>query len=473
MVGHFDGSRLTLSELNRFANGPTTVLGTLYWDVLSLFDQMKQGLGLYQKQFGCQLHGIGCDTWGVDFGLIDARGQLLGNPVHYRDARTDGMFDQAFKIVSRETIFEQTGIQFMQINTLFQLLAMRLQHDPQLEQAARLLMVPDLFNYWLTGIQANEFTEATTSQMYDPRQNRWAYPLLDQLGIPTGMLGDIVQPGTILGPLDQNLADEVGLSDVPVVAIACHDTGSAVAAVPAEIDNYVYISSGTWSLIGIESPQPIINAQSLQYNFTNEGGVAGTIRFLKNIMGMWILQECRRIWASQDHAYSWDQLTAMAAEAPAFGPLIDPDAHDFLQPGDMPARIQAFCARTGQAVPETHAEIARTVLESLTLRYRWALEKLELLMGRKMAAIHIVGGGCQNHLLCQLTADCCQVPVIAGPIEATAIGNVLMQAIARGEIADLAEARQVVRQSFDVITFAPRFVAGWDDAYAVLLRVCQ
>ena len=361
----------------------------------------------------------------------------------------------------------------MQINTLFQLLASKLSNDPVLDKAERLLMMPDLLNYWLTGVQANEFSEATTSQMYDPRKGEWAYSLVEQMGLPTKILGDIVPPGTVLGPLYSGVADEVGLPGVPVIAVACHDTGSAVAAVPAEVANYVYISSGTWSLIGVESPEPIITADSLKYNFTNEGGVFGTIRFLKNIMGMWILQECRRIWASQGREYSWAEITNMAAESPAFGSLINPDAHDFLQPGDMPSRIQAFCARTNQAEPQTKGEIIRTVLESLALKYRWALERLELMLDRRMEAIHVVGGGSQNQLLCQLAADATQLPVIAGPIEATAIGNVLMQAIARGEIASLAEARQVVRQSFEPITYEPRSVAGWDDAYARFDRICS
>ena len=473
IVGRFDGEKLTLSELNRFANGPSPVLGTLYWDVLSMFGQMRQGLGLYRIQFGDQLNGIGCDTWGVDYGLVGADGALLSNPVHYRDARTDGMLEAGFEIVPRDVIFERTGIQFMQINTLFQLLASKLSNDPVLDKAERLLMMPDLLNYWLTGVQANEFSEATTSQMYDPRKGEWAYSLVEQMGLPTKILGDIVPPGTVLGPLYSGVADEVGLPGVPVIAVACHDTGSAVAAVPAEVANYVYISSGTWSLIGVESPEPIITADSLKYNFTNEGGVFGTIRFLKNIMGMWILQECRRIWASQGREYSWAEITNMAAESPAFGSLINPDAHDFLQPGDMPSRIQAFCARTAQAEPQTKGEIIRTVLESLALKYRWALERLELMLDRRMEAIHVVGGGSQNQLLCQLAADATQLPVIAGPIEATAIGNVLMQAIARGEIASLAEARQVVRQSFEPITYEPRSVAGWDDAYARFDRICS
>jgi len=473
MVGRFDGEKVTLAEMNRFVNGPSQVLDTLYWDVLSLFGHMKAGLGQYSKTFGDDPAGIGCDTWGVDFGLIDRNGKLLGNPVHYRDARTDGMVEAAFEIVPRADIFEQTGIQFMQLNTLFQMLAMVKAGDPKLDAAERMLMMPELFNYWFTGIQANEFSEATTSQMFNPRTGDWAYPMLERMNIPTNILGEIVAPGTVLGPLEANVAQEVGLGDVPVVAIAGHDTGSAVVAVPAELPNYAYISSGTWSLIGIESPKPIINAESLKYNFTNEGGVFDTIRFLKNIMGMWILQECRRIWAMEAPELSWDEITTMGAEGPAFGSLIDPDAHDFLQPGDMPSRIQAYCARTGQAVPCTKPEIIRTVLDSLALKYRWALEKLEILLGQRLDAIHIVGGGSRNRLLNQLTADACQRAVIAGPVEATALGNVLMQAIALGQIGSLAEARQVVRQSFDVTAFEPGSGDGWDAAYETFVGLME
>lgn len=472
VVGRFDRSKLELTTLHRFANGPVNILGGLYWDVLRLFSEIKQGLLLYRRQYGPHLDGIGLDTWGVDFALIGRHNTLLGNPHHYRDPRTEGMLKAAFARVPREEIFGYTGIQFMEINSLYQLLSMKLSQDPTLDQAEALLMMPDLFNFWLTGVKACEFSDATTTQFYDPRQKDWARPLLERLGLPTHILQPIVQPGTVLGALRADIADETGLNaGVMVIAPACHDTGSAVAAVPATGQDFAYISSGTWSLMGVETREAVINQDSLIFNFTNEGGVCGTFRLLKNIMGLWLVQECRRTWAQEGQELSYAEIADLAAQAPAFGPLVEPDSHDFLRPGDMPARIREFCTRTGQRAPETKGAIVRCALESLALKYRWVLEKLQILLGRPLSTIHIVGGGSQNQLLCQLAADATQRPVVAGPVEATAAGNVLMQAIARGRIGSLAEAREVVRRSFEVVTYEPRAVAGWDDAYARFLKI--
>ncbi|MBN1401327.1 MAG: rhamnulokinase [Anaerolineae bacterium] len=471
IVGAFDGDTLNLATTHRFPNGPVQVFQRLYWDVLRLYDELKCGLSAYRHQYGAELDGIGVDTWGVDFALLGRHDELLSNPRHYRDARTEGMLQAAFERVPRAEIFEGTGIQFMEINTLYQLLSMKLSGDPLLEQAETLLMMPDLFNYWLTGVKACEFSDATTSQLYDPRQCAWARPLMERLGLPTRMLQEIVQPGTILGPLHASLAEDCHLVDVPVIAPACHDTGSAVAAVPALGESHAYISSGTWSLMGVESPTPVISQESLDYNFTNEGGVLGTFRLLKNIMGLWLLQECRRTWETEGDALSWDGITALAQAAPPFGPLIEPDSHDFLRPGDMPARVRDFCVRTGQTAPETKGEILRCVMESLALKYRWVLEKLELMQGKRLATVHIVGGGCQNRLLCQFAADATQRPVVAGPVEATATGNVLMQMLARGRIASLAEGRGIVRRSFELERYEPRSAAAWDEAYARFLGI--
>ncbi|MBM3188492.1 MAG: rhamnulokinase [Chloroflexi bacterium] len=471
VLGRLDGDRLDLSTLHRFPNGPIRIFNSLYWDVLRLYQEMVAGLRIYQHEIGEPLESLGLDTWGVDFALLDRNDELIANPHHYRDPRTEGMLVEAFARVPREEIFAYTGIQFMEINTLYQVLAMKRRGDTALEQARTLLMMPDLFNYWLTGVKACEFSDATTSQFYDPRQGDWARALLERLDLPTHILADVVQPGSVLGPLHPAIAEAVGLQGVSVVAPACHDTGSAVAAVPASGQSFAYISSGTWSLMGVESPQPIINQNSLRFNFTNEGGVCGTIRFLKNIMGLWLVQECRRTWEAEGEELSYSEMTRMAAEAPAFGPLIEPDSHDFLRPGDMPARIQAFCQRTGQREPQSRGEIIRCALESLALKYRWVLEKLELLLGRSLDTIHIVGGGCQNELLCQLAADATQRPVVAGPVEATAAGNVLMQALARGRIASLAEGREIVRRSFEMVTYEPAPSAGWDEAYARFLRI--
>ncbi len=473
VVGRFDGDRLELAEVHRFPNGPVRILDSLHWDVLRLFDEIKRGLARCVQEHGAELAGIGLDTWGVDFALLDRDGALLGNPYHYRDRRTDGMMEEVFRRVPREEVFELTGIQFLQLNTLYQIFSMALQESPALAAADTLLMTPDLFNFWLTGRQVSEFTIATTSQLYDPRQGTWSKALFEKLGLPFHILPEIVPPGTVLGPLLPSVAKEVGLGEVPVIAPACHDTGSAVAAVPARGRDYAYISSGTWSVMGVEVTEPIITAQSLANNFSNEGGVEGTFRFLKNIMGLWLVQECRRMWAKAGEDLSYAALTEIAAQAPPFGPIVDPDDHVFLHPGDMPAAIQAFCQRTGQPVPEDKGAIIRCALESLALKYRFTLGELESVLGRELGTIHIVGGGSQNQLLCQLTADATGRLVVAGPVEATAVGNIVMQALARGYVASLDEARQVVRRSFDVVTYEPGDVSGWDEAYELLLSAME
>ncbi len=476
VAGTFDGARIGLEEVHRFPNGPVNVLGHLHWDVLRLWSDIKAGLAKAAQRYGRHIAGIGLDTWGVDFGLLDANDELLGNPYHYRDSRTDGMMERAFEKVPREAIFEATGIQFMQLNTLFQLVAMVEAHSPQLEMAHTLLMMPDLFNFWLTGCKANEFSDATTSQCYDPRAGTWAYGMLESLGIPTHIFrsedGDrIVPPGTILGTLLPSVMEETGLGAVPVIAPATHDTGSAVAAVPMDPENAIYLSSGTWSLMGVESKVPIINAEMLAYNLTNEGGVNGTFRLLKNIMGLWLVQECRREWQRAGESHSYDELVAMAADAPAFGPLIYPGHTRFLPPGDMMPRIQAFCRETGQAVPATKGAVLRCALESLALEYRWVAEKLDALTGKRLGTIHIIGGGSRNELLDQFAADATGRTVVTGPIEATALGNVLVQAIALGHIGSIAEGREVVARSFELKTFAPRDTAAWDAAYQRYLGI--
>ncbi|HID86690.1 MAG TPA: rhamnulokinase [Anaerolineae bacterium] len=471
VVGLFDGERLRLEEVHRFPNGPVRVLNSLHWDVLRLFEEVKGGLAKCVKTYGTDIASLGLDTWGVDFGLLDARDELLGNPYHYRDRRTDGMMEEAFRRVPREEIFERTGIQFMQLNSLYQLLAMAVQGSPMLDAAQTFLNMPDLFNFWLTGRKASEFTIATTTQCYDPRAGDWAWTMLERLGLPTRIFGEIVPPGTRLGPLHPAVAEETGAGDVPVIATAGHDTAAAVAAVPARGHDYAYISSGTWSLMGVEVDEPLITPQSLAYNFTNEGGVEGTIRLLKNIMGLWLVQECRREWAQAGEELSWDDLTRMAAEAEPFGGLVDPDDSRFLPPGDMPKRIQSYCAETGQPVPQSKGAIVRCALESLALKYRWVLERLEEMLGRELPIIHIIGGGSKNWLLNQLTADATGRPVVAGPDEATSIGNILMQALALRHIASLEEGRELVRRSFEMTTYEPRDPARWDEAYARFLRV--
>ncbi|HSR31826.1 MAG TPA: rhamnulokinase family protein [Anaerolineae bacterium] len=465
VVGHLDGGKLRLEELYRFSNGPVRVLHSLHWDVLRLWTEIKHGLALAAKSYGGDLASVGLDTWGVDFGLLAADDSLLGNPYHYRDSRTDGMMEAAFEIVPRDEIYRQTGIQFMQLNSLFQLLAMVRADSPVLAAADTFLTMPDLFNFWLSGRKANEFTIATTTQCYNPRTGGWARELLARLDIPSHIFGEIVPPGTVLGSLRAAVAEETGSRRIPVVASAAHDTASAVAAVPATGSDYIYLSSGTWSLMGIESKDPIINQVSLAYNLTNEGGVENTFRFLKNIMGLWLVQECRREWARAGESYSYDDLTAMAAEAPAFGPLVSLSDSRFLPPGDMPGRIQAFCSETGQHVPESRGEIVRCALESLALEYRSVAEGLDEMVGRRLPTLHIFGGGSRNKLLNQFAADATGRTVVAGPVEATAIGNLLVQALALGQIANLAEGRALVRRSFPVETYVPHDTADWDQAY--------
>ncbi|MCE5258291.1 MAG: rhamnulokinase [Chloroflexi bacterium] len=468
MLGALTSGRLELREIYRFANQPVRLPDGLHWDLLHLWSEILTGLERAARLPETKIASIGLDTWGVDFALLDSAGTLMGLPYHYRDSRTDGMPEAAFLRVPREEIFAATGIQFMQINTLYQLFAMVQQQSPALEAASSFLTIPDLVNYWLSGSQVNEFSNATTTQCYDPRQGDWAYELITRLGIPPHIFGPIVQPGTVIGSLRAELARDAGTAQVPIVAPACHDTGSAVAAVPAYKPGFAWISSGTWSVMGAEWPEPLINAQSLAFNITNEGGVGGTFRVSKNIMGLWLVQQCRHTWAQEGSELSYNELTSMAQEAPAFAAVVDPDYQAFLPPGDMPERIRGYCRQTGQAVPETKGAIIRCVLEGLALKYRWVLEHLEQMLGTRLEPIHIVGGGTQNELLSQFTADCTGRQVVAGPVEATAMGNLLVQAQALGQLGSLSALREVVRNSSTVRTYVPHPSAFWDRAFSTL-----
>ena len=470
VLGRFDGDRLSLEEVHRFPNGPVRMLDSLHWDIPRLFDEMK--VALRKAATGRPgLDGVGVDTWGVDFGLVGRDDTLLGNPVHYRDPRTDGMMDAAFGLVPRERIYEITGLQFLPINTLYQLLALKTSRSPLLDVAETLLMIPDLFGWLLTGRRAGERTDASTTQLLDPRDGTWSTELCRGLGLPRAILPDLIDPGTELGPLRKSVADELGIgSPLTVLVPGTHDTASAVAAVPTKgtgtnPPDWCYLSSGTWSLLGVEVPRPVINEATLRYNFTNEGGVVGTTRLLKNIMGLWLVQECRRAWARSGREYSYDELIVKAKAARPFATLVEPDDPTFLAPGDMPARLAAFASRTGQAVPGDEGAFVRCALESLALKYRWTIRRAEQILGTTIRAVHVVGGGARNALLCQFTADACGIPVHAGPIEATAAGNVLLQAMARGRIGSLADARAIVAASFPVATHEPRDGTAWDDAY--------
>jgi rhamnulokinase len=473
MLGSLEGERLSMQEVHRFSNGPVHVRGHLHWDVLRIWSEMLQGLRQAAARSQGSLSGLGVDTWGVDFGLLDAAGHLIGNPYHYRDSRTDGMMEAAFARAPRQEIYRQTGIQFMQLNSLYQLLSMRLMNDPALECASTFLTMPDLFNYWLTGRKANEFTIATTTQCYNPLTADWAWEVLRALDIPLHLFQPIIQPGSILGELEPEIAQEAGLARLQVVAVASHDTASAVAAVPAESERIVFISSGTWSLVGSEVSQPVISEQSLAFDFTNEGGVGGSYRFLKNISGLWLVQECRRAWAAAGQEYSYAELTRLAAQAPAFQSLVDPNDPIFLKPGGMPERIQHYCRERGQTPPSSVGEFVRCALESLALAYRKTILELEQTLGYPLEAVHIVGGGSQNRLLNQFTANATGKPVIAGPVEATAIGNVLVQAMALGQLSSLSEARQLVRRSFPVEVFEPGEGTEWAEAYERWRKIAQ
>jgi rhamnulokinase len=470
LLGLFDGRKLTLDVVHRFPNGPVQTLDTMHWDALRLYGEMLTAMRKAAAEHG-DIASVGVDTWGVDFALLGRDGQMLGNPRHYRDPHTETIIDEAACRVPRLDIFRQTGIQFMRFNTLFQLLALQRDRSPLLDVAETMLFMPDLFHYWLMGIKVNEYTDASTSQMLDPAERTWATGLIRAFGLPERILGSLVQPGTVLGPLRTSVARATGLPPVPVIAPATHDTAAAVAAVPAQDPSWAYISSGTWSLMGVEIPAPLVNDKTLSFNFTNEGGIAGTIRLLKNIMGLWLVQECRRTWERAGKTYSYEDLMRLAEAALPFVSIIDPDDASFILPPSMPAAIADFCKRTGQPSLTEPGPVIRCALESLALRYRWVLERLEELTGRRIATIHIVGGGSQNTVLCQLTADACNRPVIAGPVEATAIGNVLVQALGLGLIGALGDARAIVRDSFDVKTYTPHEPDKWQEPYQRFLSL--
>lgn len=465
LLGVLEDERFSLEEKHRFTNPTALVNGRWYWDLLAQWEHIKEGLKKSVAGLSEPVSGVGVDTWGVDFGLIGRGGELLGNPVTYRDNRTDGVMDKVFARVPREKVFEATGIQFMQLNTLYQLYALRESGSPLLDVAEQLLFMPDLFHWLLSGKAVNEFAIASTSQMFDPVRKQWAMDLLASLDLPAHLLGQIVPSGTVLGTLRKEVADQLDIHPMPVIAPASHDTASAVVAVPASGENWCYISSGTWSLMGVELPQPIINAKSLALNYTNEGGFGGSIRFLKNIMGLWLVQECRRAFVADGHDHSYSELTQMAERADPFRTLVDPDYPPMFKPGGMPGKIEEYARKTHQPTPNTRGEYVRACLDSLALTYRKTLDGLEDILGRRIDVVHIVGGGSQNELLNRLTANACGRPVIAGPVEATGIGNMLVQAIAVGAVKDLASARQIVRQSFPVKRFDPEDTRDAENAY--------
>lgn len=467
IVGSFDGNKLSLEEIHRFPSEPVTVAGVFSWDILRIFHEIKQAINKCALSEHKDISTIGIDTWGVDYGLLDKDGRLLKNPVHYRDARTVGIQDYAEQFMPKKRLYEISGIQFCNFNTVWQLCA-EMRDNPQLMAAAnKMLFIPDLLNYFLTGKMQSEYTIASTGALLDANTRNWSDEIINAFGFEKELFAPIVQPGAVVGPLLPELIEELGDIKAKVVNVASHDTASAVVSVPAEKgQDFIFISSGTWSLMGTETMSPIITDKSFTYNYTNEGGFGGSIRFLKNIMGLWVEQESRRQWKREGKSYSFDELSNAAMASKPCQSLIDPDDPAFGVPGNLPKAICEYCKKTGQHVPENVGEIVRAIFDSLALKYRWNVEAIDDMRGAKIPFINIVGGGTKEEPLCQLCADACDRPVYAGPVEATAIGNLAVQAISCGAVKDLAEAREVVRNSFEVKYYEPKGNKDlWDDAY--------
>lgn len=466
LTGLWDGAGFELREVHRFANAPVHVLGGLHWDALRLWAEIKEGLARYRQQYGAAPAGIALDAWGVDFALLDKAGRLIGNPFCYRDVRTNGMPEAMFERILKEELFRQTGNQPWRINTIFQLYSMVRSNDPQLQVAETLLMLPDLFSYWMSGEKRVELTEAATSGMLRVAVGEWARALLAKLDIPVAILPSLAGTGTVLAPLRREVAEEVGFDPAPsVIAVAAHDTASAVAGIPGMDSDSVFISCGTWSLMGIKVDAPVTTSEALGLGFTNEGGTCGKVLLLRNITGLWLLQECMRRWKHEGSEYSWEQLMGRVEQVPPFRSIIDPDGAHFVAPGDMVEAIRCYCHRTGQPLPDSPAAVTRCCLESLCLRHRWVLESLETLSKRRLSTIRIVGGGCQNRLLCQWTADACGRVVVAGPAEASALGNILVQAVATGHLAHIEDGWGSIAASCEQRVFEPQSGSSWDEAY--------
>jgi rhamnulokinase len=469
MAGLWDGRCMRLEQIHRFSNGPIFIADSLRWDVLRLWSEIETGLGLAAKRFGSQVVSVGVDTWGVDYVLLSKNSELMGMPWHYRDDRTRGLLNETLTRVPRSEIFSATGLQFMEINTLYQLLAAQRSTPELLASADCFLMMPDFMHWCLCGARVVEFTNATTTQCFHPMNRRWSTDLLERLGLPSRIFPEVVPPGTSLGSLRRSVAARTGLTEASVVAPATHDTGSAVAAVPTRNTgrpNWAYISSGTWSLMGVEIQNALLTDRVLELNLTNEGGINFTYRLLKNIMGLWLVQQCKRAFEALGKAYDYDVLVRMAREVPALRSFIDPDDSRFLNPPDMPAAIQSYCRQTNQPVPDTEGSLVRCALESLALKYQAVLSSLEEVLGNRIDVVHVVGGGSRNDLLNQFTASACVRPIVAGPVEATILGNLLVQTRASGESVALADLRAIVLDSAELREFEPDSAeaSAWEDA---------
>ncbi len=473
VVGTVAEGRLQMQEIHRFPNGPVRVLGSLHWDVLRLWEEVKQGLRQVADEYGQELDGIGVDAWALDFGLVDEHGELLGLPHSYRDVRTEGIIDELSRRVSEWDLYRQSGLGYIPFATLGQLLAMRKQGSPALDVAQDLLFIPNLFLFWLCGRRTAEATIASHSQLYDATKRTWCIPLVEKVGLPTSLLPEIVPTATVLGPLLPAVVEEVGLGNVPVIATACHDTAAAAAAVPSNAKQYTFISSGTWSVVGTQLDEPILTEEALASGFMNEGGACNTVIFVRNSIGLWPVQECQRQWRQEGHDWSYAQLAEMATAARAFGAVVDLDDPIFFRPGDMTTNIAEFCRRTDQQAPADPGEVIRCLLEGLALCYRKSIENLDRVTGTPAETIHIVGGGSKNTLLCQLAADATNRPVLAGPAEATAAGTILLQAVARGSLTSLDQVREVVRRSYDLVSYEPHPSNAWDEAYDTFLGLAR
>ena len=472
MLFTFDGEKLSIEEMHRFSNDPVMAGNSFHWDVLRLFFEIKQGINKTVLAGHKDIKAIGIDTWGVDFGLFDKNGKLLGNPYHYRDTRTSGMIDLADQMMGKKYIFDETGNQFNFFNRLFQFKPMKKENDPVLGIADKMLFMPDIFNYLLTGVMKNEYSIASTSQLLNVKTKDWDKELMEKAGIPTDIFGEIVMPGTVIGELSDDICEELGCPKIPVVAVGSHDTASAVASVPVTEDyKYAYISTGTWALMGSELDSPNVTDTTFQYDFTNEGGVCGKIRFLKNIMGLWIIQESKRQWAREGKNFTFDDLEQAAWSAEPFQSFIDPDCEDFAAPGNMPRRIREFCKRTGQHVPEGEGEIIRCVAQSLAFKFRMVADAIEDITKEPLSAVHMVGGGIKDTMVCRFTASATGKTVLAGPVEATSTGNAVVQLMALGKIGSLTEGRQIVKNSFPVKTYEPEDAENWNKAYEAYKKI--
>ena len=469
IIGCFDGDKITLEEVHRFSNDPVSVGGTVYWDVLRLFYEIKQGI--VKAKIAGGFDSIGIDTWGVDFGLIDSEGKLMENPVHYRDTRTAGLVDESFKTMPKEKLYGITGIQFMELNTLFQLISLKKYRPWMLERADKMLFMPDLLAYMLTGKMCAEYSIASTSQLIDLETKSWSEEILDAFGIKKSLFAPLVKSGTVLGELSKEICEECGVAPVPVISVCGHDTQSAITSVPCEDGNFAFLSSGTWSLFGTELDKPIVNETSMNINITNEGGFDGSTGFLKNIIGLWLIQESRRQWKREGEEYSYADLEKLALAAEPFKCFIDPDAPEFVPHGNIPERVREFCRRTGQHVPQTVGEVMRCIYESLAMKYRLTFEKLRECTKRDYPVIHVIGGGTKDGLLCQMTANSCDRTVKAGPIEATVMGNVAVQLMSDGSVENIGQARKIVADSSELKTFEPKDTNKWAEAYKDFLKV--